>query len=52
MLHLICMIDPKVSLNHVDEDGNTAIHLAASNNLTSCVIQLVSQGAIISIGKL
>ena len=42
----------RVSLNHVDFDGNTAIHLAAQNNLMECVSILVANGAIISIGTL
>ena len=41
--------EEKVSINHVDYDGNTAIHLAASNNLLQCVSILISNGAIISI---
>ena len=40
----------EVSLNHVDEDGNTALHYAANNNLVACVIRLIANGAIISIG--
>jgi len=39
----------RVSMNHVDDDGNTALHLACLNNLTGCIALLVSQGAIISI---
>jgi hypothetical protein len=39
----------KVSINRVDDDGNTAIHHAASNGLFLCVIKLISYGAIISI---
>ena len=45
----IMMMEEKVSINHVDYDGNSAIHLAASNNLLQCVSILVSNGAIISI---
>ena len=41
--------EEKVSINHVDFDGNTAIHLAAANNLLQCVSILISNGAIISI---
>jgi hypothetical protein len=41
--------EEKLSLNRVDCDGNTAIHLAALNNLQVCVETLVSLGAIISI---
>ena len=41
--------EEKVSLNRVDIDGNTAIHLAASNGLFSCVEKLIALGAIISI---
>ena len=38
-----------VSINHVDNDGNTALHYAALNNLTGCILKLLSCGAIISI---
>lgn len=41
--------EEKVSLNRVDADGNTAIHLAALNGLVSCVEKLIALGAIISI---
>ncbi len=41
--------EEKASINHVDYDGNTAIHLAASNNLQQCVSILLFSGAIISI---
>ena len=41
--------EEKVSINHVDTDGNTALHLAAANNLLQCVSVLISNGAIISI---
>ena len=36
-------------MNHVDSDGNTALHLACLNNLTGCIAALISHGAIISI---
>ena len=35
--------------NQVDLEGNTAVHLAASNGLIACVMQLVKAGAIISL---
>jgi Ankyrin repeat len=38
-----------VSINHVDIDGNAAVHYASSNGLTECVEKLISLGAIISI---
>jgi ankyrin repeat protein len=38
-----------VSVNHVDIDGNSAIHYAAYNGLLKCVRKLISLGAIISI---
>ena len=38
-----------VSINHVDIDGNAAVHYASSNGLTECVERLISLGAIISI---
>jgi ankyrin repeat protein len=38
-----------VSLNKVDVDGNTPIHLAAQNGLLECVEKLIALGAIISI---
>jgi len=41
--------EEKVSLNRVDNDGDTAIHLAALNGLVGCVEKLVALGAIISI---
>lgn len=41
--------EEKVSLNRVDIDGNTAVHLAALNGLVSCVEKLIALGAIISI---
>lgn len=41
--------EEKVSLNRVDIDGNTAIHLAALNGLVTCVEKLIALGAIISI---
>jgi hypothetical protein len=41
-----------VSVNHVDNDGNTATHYAASSGLTDCVIYLAALGAIISIVNL
>lgn len=39
----------KVSINHVDSDGNAALHLAAKSGLIECVIKLVREGAIISL---
>lgn len=42
-------VEEKVSLNRVDNDGDTAIHLAALNGLVGCVEKLVALGAIISI---
>eukprot|EP00981_Chlorochromonas_danica_P013636 scaffold6591_cov328-Ochromonas_danica.AAC.10 len=39
----------KVSVNKVDDNGNTAIHLAAANGLLACVERLIALGAIISI---
>ena len=33
----------------MDDDGNSAIHLAAANGLGDCVIKLIEKGAIISI---
>jgi hypothetical protein len=41
--------EEKLSLNRVDLDGNTAIHLAALNGLLGCVERLIALGAIISI---
>ena len=41
--------EEKVSLNRVDIDGDTAIHLAALNGLVGCVEKLIALGAIISI---
>jgi ankyrin repeat protein len=38
-----------VSINHVDTDGNAAVHYASMNGLLGCVEKLISQGAIISI---
>ena len=38
-----------VSINHVDIDGNAAVHYASSNGLLECVERLISLGAIISI---
>lgn len=38
-----------VSINHVDIDGNAAVHYASINGLTECVERLISLGAIISI---
>ena len=38
-----------VSINHVDVDGNAAVHYASSNGLLECVERLISLGAIISI---
>jgi ankyrin repeat protein len=38
-----------VSINHVDGDGNAAVHYASSNGLLECVERLISLGAIISI---
>ena len=38
-----------VSINHVDVDGNAAVHYASSNGLLECVERLISVGAIISI---
>ena len=38
-----------VSVNMVDNDGNTACHYAASSGLDMCVQELVRRGAIISI---
>jgi len=42
-------VEERVSLNRVDSNGNTAIHLAAANGLLACVQRLISSGAIISI---
>jgi hypothetical protein len=39
----------KVSINHVDKDGNAALHYAAENGLFECVVKLVECGAILSI---
>jgi hypothetical protein len=39
----------KISINRVDDDGNTAIHYASSNGLLHCVEKLISYGSIISI---
>jgi hypothetical protein len=39
----------KVSVNHIDVDGNAAIHYAAASGLLQCVEKLVLLGAIISI---
>ena len=39
----------QVSVNHVDGDGNTTIHIAAASGLVECVVRLIGQGAIISI---
>jgi hypothetical protein len=39
----------KISINRVDDDGNTAVHYASSNGLLHCVEKLISYGAIISI---
>lgn len=41
--------EESVSLNKVDIDGNTPIHLAAQNGLVACVERLIALGAIISI---
>jgi hypothetical protein len=38
-----------VSVNKVDNDGNTACHYAASSGLVECVIFLAANGAILSI---
>ena len=38
-----------ISVNHVDNDGNTAIHYAAMNGLTECVLYLIDNGAMVSI---
>ena len=38
-----------VSCNHVDSEGNSALHLACTNNLIECICILISFGAIISI---
>ena len=38
-----------VSINHVDIDGNAAVHYASMNGLLECVERLISLGAIISI---
>ena len=38
-----------VSVNHVDIDGNAAVHYASLNGLAECVDKLISSGAIISI---
>ena len=38
-----------MSINHVDCDGNSALHLAAANNLTDCLVKLLACGAIISV---
>jgi len=42
-------VSETVSINHVDRDGNTAIHNAASSGLLDCVQRLITLGAIISI---
>lgn len=42
-------ISEVVSINHVDVDGNAAIHYAAYNGLQHCASKLMSLGAIISI---
>lgn len=41
--------EDKVSVNHVDEDGNIALHYAARNGLVKCVIALLRHGSIISL---
>lgn len=38
-----------VSINRVDVDGNSAIHIAASNGLSLCVERLIRKGSIISL---
>ena len=42
-------ISDKVSINHVDVDGNAAIHYAARSGLVYCVLRLLSVGSIISL---
>lgn len=42
-------VEERVSPNRVDSNGNTAIHLAATNGLLACVQRLIACGAIISI---
>jgi hypothetical protein len=39
----------RISLNHVDREGSSAIHRAALNGLTDCIEQLIAHGAIISL---
>ena len=39
----------KVSVNHVDEDGNIALHYAARNGLLDCVQMLLQQNSVISL---
>lgn len=43
------MSGEQASLNQVDLEGNTAVHLAAMNGLLVCVMRLVKSGAIISL---
>ena len=43
------MSGEQASLNLVDLEGNTAVHLAGLNGLLPCVMQLVKAGAIISL---
>jgi hypothetical protein len=38
-----------VDINHIDSDGNTALHVAAFNGLLACVERLVNRGANMSI---
>jgi hypothetical protein len=39
----------KVSINHVDVDGNAALHYAARSGLLLCIMRLLKEGAIISL---
>lgn len=39
----------RLSVNHVDDDGNIALHYAAANELTACVERLVQLGSILSL---
>lgn len=39
----------KVSVNHVDSDGNIALHYAARSGLLECVIRLLERNSIISL---